>query len=63
MMYWVRRAIFIIMDAYEFNKRYWRGLVVRAIEDALVVLLLCIAIRMICTIFGGVFDALGVSYG
>lgn len=63
MMYWVRRVLCVIADAYEFNKRYWRGLIVRAIEDALVLLLLCIAIRLICTILGGVFDALGVSYG
>lgn len=63
MMYWVRRALCVIADAYEFNKAYWRGLVVRAIEDALVVLFLCIAIWLTCTIFGGAFDALGVSYG
>lgn len=62
MMYWVRRAIFIIMDAYEFNKRYWRGLVVRAIEDLCFTLLLVVGIWLVCTLVGGTFDALGVSF-
>ena len=43
------------------NKTYFRGLVVRAIEDAIMLLIGVIGIWLVCTVVGGVFRLLGVA--
>ena len=43
------------------NKTYFRGLVVRAIEDAIVLLVAVIGIWLVCTVVSGLFRILGVS--
>lgn len=57
----LRRLAWIIADAYSFNKAYYRRLIVRAIEDGLVLFLMGAAIWSLCYVVGGVFDALGVG--
>jgi len=43
------------------KSQYFRSLIVRAIEDAIVLLVLCIGIWLTCTVVGGVFRLLGVA--
>ena len=43
------------------SKAYFRGLVVRAIEDAIILFLGGVAIWAICWLVGGIFRALGVA--
>ena len=43
------------------SKAYFRGLIVRAIEDAVVLLIGCVAIWAICWLVTGIFRALGVA--
>lgn len=43
------------------SKAYFRGLVVRAIEDAIILFILGTGIAVICIIFGTVFKWLGVA--
>lgn len=43
------------------SKAYFRGLVVRAIEDAIILFIGGVAIWAICVIVGGIFRALGVA--
>ncbi len=43
------------------SKPYFRGLVVRAIEDAIILFIGGVAIWAICVIVGGIFRALGVA--
>ena len=43
------------------SKAYFRGLVVRAIEDAIVLFLGGVLIWAICILVGGIFRALGVA--
>ena len=43
------------------KSQYFRSLIVRAIEDAIVLLVLCIGIWLVCTVVGGVFRLLGVA--
>lgn len=57
----LRRLAWIIADAYSFNKAYYRRLIVRAIEDGLVLILMGAAIWSLCYVLGGIFDALGVG--
>ena len=57
----LRRLAWIIADAYSFNKAYYRRLIVRAIEDGLVLILMGAAIWSLCYVAGGVFGALGVG--
>lgn len=57
----IRRACAAIRRAYAANRAYFRGLIVRAIEDALVLLLLGAAIWSVCHVVGGIFAALGVA--
>ena len=61
MKYWARRAACLIADAYEGQKAYWRGLIVRAIEDAAVLLIMIAGIWMICTVSSGILTLLGVG--
>jgi len=42
------------------SKQYFRGLVVRAIEDACILLMLGVAVWAVCTVAGWIFRALGV---
>jgi hypothetical protein len=42
------------------NKAYVRGLIVRVIEDAVVLLLMGAFCWRICHVVGGIFDKLGV---
>jgi len=42
------------------SKAYFRGLVVRAIEDACILLMLGVAVWAVCTVVGWIFRALGV---
>ena len=57
----------IIMPLQDFitrcreSKAYFRGLVIRAVEDAIVLLVLCIGIWLVCIVFGTVFRILGVA--
>ena len=57
----IRNTTCLIRRAYEANKAYWRGIIVRAIEDAVVLLLMGAAIWSLCFVAGGVFRALGVG--
>ena len=43
------------------SKVYFRGLVVRAIEDACILLMLCVGIWAVCACVGWVFRLLGVA--
>ena len=43
------------------SKAYFRGLIVRAIEDAIVLFFVGVLIWAICILVGGVFRALGVA--
>lgn len=43
------------------KSQYVRQLVVRAIEDAVVLFMLGVGIAVICVVVGGVFRLLGVS--
>ena len=43
------------------SKAYFRGLIVRAIEDACILLMLGVGIWLVCTVVGGVFRLLGVA--
>jgi len=43
------------------KSQYFRQLVVRAIEDAVVLLMLGIGIWLVCTVVGGIFRLLGVG--
>lgn len=43
------------------SKAYFRGLVVRAIEDCCILLMLGVGIWAICAVVGGVFRLLGVG--
>jgi len=54
------------MSLTQFIKRavrsqYFRGLVVRAVEDACILLMLGVGIWLVCTVVGGVFRLLGVG--
>lgn len=41
--------------------QYFRRLVVRAIEDAIILLMMVVGIWLICTVVGGVFRLMGVA--
>jgi len=43
------------------KSQYFRALIVRAIEDAVILFMLCIGIAVVCTVVGGVFRLLGVG--
>ena len=43
------------------KSQYFRQLVVRAIEDAVVLFMLGVGIAVICVVVGGVFRLLGVG--
>jgi hypothetical protein len=43
------------------DKKYWRGLIVRAIEDACFMLFLGVMIWLVCTLAGSILRALGVA--
>lgn len=43
------------------SKAYFRGLVVRAIEDAIILFLGGVAIWAVCWVFTGIFRLLGVA--
>ena len=43
------------------RSQYFRRLVVRAIEDAVILLMMVVGIWLICTVVGGVFKLLGVG--
>lgn len=54
------------MSLTQFIKRaaksqYFRALIVRAIEDAIVLFCIGIGIAVVCTVVGGVFRLLGVG--
>ena len=51
-----RRSVF-----FHIEKAYFRRLVVRAIEDALVLLLMGAAIWSLCFVVGGALNLLGVG--
>lgn len=46
---------------YEADKAYYRGLVVRAIEDGVVWFIMFAACWSICHLVGGIFQLLGVA--
>lgn len=43
------------------DKRYWRGLIVRAIEDFIVLFIGGAAVWAVCRLVGDIFQALGVG--
>lgn len=43
------------------KSQYFRSLVVRAIEDAIILFCIGIGIAVVCTVVGGVFRLLGVA--
>lgn len=43
------------------KSQYFRAIVVRAIEDAIIVFLICVAIWAVCIVARTAFDALGVG--
>lgn len=43
------------------SKQYYRGLIVRAIEDAIILFLIGVGIWAICWTVGGIFRLLGVG--
>lgn len=43
------------------KSQYFRQLVVRAIEDAVILFMLGVGIAVVCTVVGGVFRLLGVG--
>lgn len=43
------------------KSQYVRALIVRAIEDAVILLTLVIGIWLVCTVVGGIFRLLGVG--
>jgi len=43
------------------SKAYFRGLVVRAIEDAIILFVMGACILVICTLVGGILRAMGVG--
>jgi len=57
----LRALAWLIRSTYEADKGYYRRLIVRAIEDAAVLLGAVVAIWTVCTLVGGIFRALGVG--
>ena len=55
------RLLWMVSAAYKADKAYYRGLVVRAIEDGMVFFLGYAAIWSLCHVVGAIFDALGVG--
>ena len=53
--------LYLVVDTYEADKAYYRGLIVRAIEDAVVWIVMSAAIWTICHLVGGIFQLLGVA--
>ena len=53
--------LYLVVDTYEADKAYYRGLIVRAIEDAVVWIVMSAAIWTICHLVGGILRALGVG--
>ncbi len=51
----------LVRSAYEADKRYWRDLIVRAIEDGVVWFLMFAACWTICHLAGGILKGLGVG--
>ena len=43
------------------KSQYFRSLIIRAIEDAIILLMMVIGIWLICTVVGGVFRLLWVA--
>ena len=43
------------------TKRYWRDLIVRAVEDFIVLFIGGVAVWAVCWLVGGIFQALGVG--
>lgn len=43
------------------KSQYFRQLIVRAIEDAIILLMLGLGIAVVCTVVSGVFRLLGVG--
>ena len=53
--------LYLVVDTYEADKAYYRGLIVRAIEDAVVWIVMSAAIWTICHLAGGILKGLGVG--
>lgn len=43
------------------NKAYWRGLIVRAVEDAIILSGICLGIAFVCAVFNLLFQRMGVA--
>lgn len=43
------------------KSQYFRRLVIRAIEDAIILLMIVIGLWLVCTVVGGIFRLLGVA--
>ena len=55
------RKLSTVFQIISNDKRYWRGLIVRAIEDFVVLFLGGTAVWAVCWLVGGIFQALGVG--
>lgn len=43
------------------NKAYWRGLIVRAIEDAILLMMVCLSIALVCYVCGSLLTLMGAN--
>ncbi len=55
------RFLWMVSAAYKADKAYYRGLIVRAVEDAVVWIVMSAAIWTICHLAGGIFKGQAVG--
>ena len=53
--------LYLVVDTYEADKAYYRGLIVRAIEDGIVIYVMFAICWAILHLVDGIFQALGVA--
>ncbi len=55
------RILSSVLRIISSDRKYWRGLVVRAVEDFIVLFLGGTAVWAVCWLVGGMFKLLGVA--
>ena len=55
------RKLSIVFQIISSDKRFWRDLIVRAVEDFIVLFLGGTAVWALCWVVSGIFKALGVG--
>lgn len=55
------RKLSCVFQIISSDRKYWRGLVVRAVEDFIVLFLGGTAVWAVCWLVGGIFKLLGVA--